>query len=176
MRRGRTVRKHGWTALLGALLSVVAAAWPSRAAMPSATQETGVWRLKCGNEKDVACQLVQYASLRLGEPPLFLVTITRDEKSGKRFGIVTTPLRVYLAPGIRIAVDRKRPFKAAFELCDERGCHAGFRFDGALASAFRKGERADVTVWTAKDKAVVIPVSLEGFSTALQKLESGERP
>ena len=159
--------------LLAALVPVSLA----RAAAPAPSQTAGVWLVKCGGEENRAsCQLVQYAALRLGEPPLFLVTISRDAKNGKRFGIVTAPLRVYLAPGVRIAVDRKRPFKAAFELCDETGCHAGFRFEGAVADAFRKGGRAEITVWTAKDKAVVFPLALDGLSKALEQLEGAKTP
>ncbi|MCA0256080.1 MAG: invasion associated locus B family protein [Proteobacteria bacterium] len=159
--------------LLAALMPVSLA----HAASPTPAPATGVWIAKCDDEASRAsCQLVQYAALRLGEAPLFMVTISRDAKTGKRFGIVTAPLRVYLAPGVRIVVDRKRPFKAAFELCDEAGCHAGFRFEGAVADAFRKGSRAEISVWTAKDKAVVFPLALNGLSAALETFEGAKNP
>lgn len=174
-RRNGSALRIALASSIALTLACKASAASPPAATP-ATQETGVWRTTCGEGADAPCQLVQYAALRLGEPPLFLMSVTRDAKTGKPFGIVTTPLRVYLAPGLRIAVDGKRPFKVLFELCDETGCHAGFRFDGAIAEAFRKGAKADVTVWTAKDKAVVVPVALDGFSKAYEQLKEGERP
>ena len=120
--------------------------------------------------------MMQAAAATPGERPIFLATISKDAASGHMIGIITAPLRVYLAPGIRIRIDGNRPFKAAFELCDEAGCHAGFRAEGAVLQALRRGKRAEVTVWTGKERAVVFPLALSGFAAAFAEVEGGKAP
>lgn len=100
--------------------------------------------------------------------PAFLITVSQQHNDN--VALITVPLRSYLAPGIEIRVDGGRPFKANYELCDEAGCHAGFKLGGAVLNAFRKGTIAWVRVWNASDKAADFPVSLNGFSAAFAGL------
>ncbi|WP_457814081.1 invasion associated locus B family protein [Sinorhizobium meliloti] len=113
---------------------------------------------------------------RNGAPPAFLLTVTPASDGSGEFAIITAPQRVYLVPGIEIRVDKRRPFKALFELCDDAGCHAGFKLAGPVLDAFRRGAAAKVRIWTAKDKAVEFAVSLNGFSKALEGLKRGGKP
>lgn len=84
---------------------------------------------------------------------------------------MTTPLSVYLVPGVELAVDGGRPFKANFELCDTAGCHAGFRLSGTVLAAFQKGQIAQMRIWVSKSRAIEVPVSLKGFSRGVQMLK-----
>lgn len=126
------------------------------------------WRVLCqpSEETKTTCQMLQSASASEDGLTVFLLSISPGEEDGASYAVVTVPLGVYLAPGVEIRVDRRRPFKVLYEICDRAGCHAGFKLSGSVLSAFRNGLDAKVRVWTAKTQAVEFPVSLRGFSAA----------
>ena len=125
------------------------------------------WRVLCQvSNEATTCQMLQSASAGAEGPAVFLLSISPGQDADTSYGVVTVPMGVYLAPGIEIHVDRRRPFKVLYEICDRAGCHAGFRVSGSVLSAFRQGIDARVRVWTAKTRAVDFPVSLRGFSAA----------
>ncbi|WP_150526562.1 invasion associated locus B family protein [Roseibium sediminis] len=127
------------------------------------------WQVTCVPQGEGrACQMVQTAAASKGGQAIFLLSISRGQEgvSENDFAVMTVPVGVYLAPGIEIRVDNKRPFKVLYEVCDRAGCHAGFKLSGVVLTAFQKGIEAKVRVWTARSKAVEFPVSLRGFSNA----------
>jgi invasion protein IalB len=125
------------------------------------------WRVLCQPSGETStCQMLQSASASEDGPTVFLLSISPGEDAGTSYAVVTVPVGVYLAPGIEIRVDRRRPFKVLYEICDLSGCHAGFKLSGSVLNAFRQGVDAKVRVWTAKTQAVEFPVSLRGFSAA----------
>ena len=125
------------------------------------------WRVLCQSSSEAGtCQMLQSASASEGGPAVFLLSISPGEEAGTSYGVVTVPIGVYLASGIEIRVDRRRPFKVLYEICDRAGCHAGFRLSGSVLNAFRQGIDAKVRVWTGRSQAVDFPVSLRGFSAA----------
>ncbi|EEE35170.1 Invasion associated locus B protein [Rhodobacteraceae bacterium KLH11] len=129
------------------------------------------WRVLCQSAaQSTVCQMVQSVAVREDGPPVFLLSVSTDEDTGQSYAVMTVPVGVYLAPGIELNVDKRRPFKVLYEVCDQLGCHAGFRMDGDVLSAFRKGLEVRVRVWTARDKAVDFPVSLYGFTAAYERL------
>lgn len=129
------------------------------------------WQVQCGDE-DQNCQMLQVASASEDTASVFLLSISRGQGGADDFAVLTVPLGVYMAPGIEIRVDQRRPFKVLYEICDQNACYAGFRLSGAALTALRQGLDAKVRVWTAKTEAVEFPVSLRGFSAAYQHYQS----
>lgn len=130
------------------------------------------WRVLCAQKgDDNACQMIQTASVSEGQTPVFLMSIGSDKNHKGEFAVITVPIGVYLANGIEIRVDKRRPFKVLYEVCDQTGCHAGFKLSGTALKAFKAGYDAKVRVWTGKTKAVEFPVSLRGFSKGLSYLK-----
>lgn len=131
------------------------------------------WRVLCQPALQVTtCQMLQSASAGEDGNAIFLLSISPGEDTGASYGVVTVPVGVYLAPGIEIRVDHRRPFKVLYEICDRTGCHAGFKLSGSVLSAMRNGLDAKVRVWTAKTQAVEFAVSLRGFSAAYRYYQS----
>ncbi|WP_286906373.1 invasion associated locus B family protein [Roseovarius sp.] len=135
-------------------------------ALPEAEVFTD-WRVLCQQgESGRTCQMLQSASAGNAAASVFLLSISPGQVAGTSYAVVTVPVGVYLAPGIEIRVDHRRPFKALYEICDRTGCHAGFKLSGKVLDAFRQGLDAKVRVWTGQSQAVEFPVSLRGFSAA----------
>lgn len=131
------------------------------------------WRVLCQPvEQNAVCQMMQSVAAEESGPPVFMLSVSDDEDTGQSYAVMTVPVGVYLAPGIELHVDNRRPFKVLYEVCDQLGCHAGFRMDGDVLSAFRKGLEVKARVWTARDKAVDFPVSLRGFTAAYNQFRT----
>ncbi|WP_170419203.1 invasion associated locus B family protein [Ruegeria atlantica] len=129
------------------------------------------WRVLCQPAAEsTVCQMVQSVAAEENSPPIFLMSVSEAEGTGQSYAVMTVPVGVYLAPGIELHVDNRRPFKVLYEVCDQLGCHAGFQMNGNVLSAFRKGLEVKARVWTARDKAVDFPVSLRGFTAAYRHL------
>lgn len=142
-----------------------------------------------------SCRMVQQHALEKNGKALFIFSIvprsenfsvsssknlkTKKKKVGSAkgssaksgyFGIITVPSQVYLAPAILMQVDKKRSFKILYEICNEAGCHGGFKMSKQVLRAFRKGETAVVRFWTAANQALDVKVSLKGFVKAYDAL------
>jgi invasion protein IalB len=142
--------------------------------MPPGDQVFGSWRIKCPTINAMhQCQMIQAVSLSKGDAIPFLLSIMARSDERARYAVITVPIGVYLSNGVEIVVDQGRPFKVLFEVCDQRGCYAGFKLDDPVLSAFMAGQTARFRVWTAKAQAVDFPVSLSGFTAgwrAFQKV------
>ncbi|WP_170334046.1 invasion associated locus B family protein [Ruegeria arenilitoris] len=141
---------------------------------PQPTEEVfSDWLVLCQPaERDAVCQMMQSVAAEENGPPVFLMSVSDDENTDRSYAVMTVPVGVYLAPGIELHVDNRRPFKVLYEVCDQFGCHAGFRMEGDVLSAFRKGLEVKARVWTARDKAVDFPVSLRGFTAAFSRFST----
>lgn len=142
--------------------------------LPVSEQVFDDWRITCvTTSTPPQCQMLQAVAVQEGEAPAFLLTLSGRPEEQAHYGVITVPVGVYLANGIEIFVDKRQPFKVLFEVCDQKGCFAGFKLEGAVLNAFKAGQAARFRVWTAKTQAVEFPVSLKGFTagwTALQKV------
>ena len=167
MRRGRL---NQLAMSFGLILFQSAAS--AQVAEPQPTEEVfSDWRVLCQPSKQgETCQMVQSAAAQTDGPPVFLMSVS--EATDQSYAVMTVPVGVYLAPGIELHVDNRRPFKVLYEVCDQLGCHAGFRLSGDVLSAFRRGLDVRARVWTARDKAVDFPVSLRGFIAAHNRLQA----
>lgn len=143
--------------------------WHTYAAAQPAADD---WQVTCPAAG--RCQLTQAPVAPDGGVPHFLMAVSKAD-TGQLYGVVTAPLSVYLVPGIEFQVDQRRPFKALYEICDNLGCHAGFKFSGTVLEAFRKGNSARLRIAVSKTKAIDVSLSLKGFSEGPKKLEE-QRP
>ncbi len=149
------------------------AALAQEAEPPSADEVFSDWRVLCQPvEQDVACQMIQSVAAEENGPPVFLLSVSDDEDTDLSYAVITVPVGVYLAPGIELHVDKRLPFKVLYEVCDQLGCHAGFRMNGDVLAAFRRGLEVKARVWTARDKAIDFPVSLRGFTAAYNRFRT----
>lgn len=149
--------------LLSSVLPVAAGAAPAK------DRVFGDWTLRCA----ASCQMFQTASLAEGAQNTLLLSLAPGEGDGAYYGVLSVPLGVYLVPGTEIRVDRRRPFRVLYEICDHAACHAGFRLSGDVLAAFRKGLEAKVRVWVAREQAAEFTLSLRGFSDCFAALQQG---
>lgn len=135
---------------------------------PPVLERFNDWELVCPSPD--TCRIGQRLASPETNETLFVITALRASEGGPFVGIVSVPLRGYLAPGIELRVDGGRAYRILYETCDPAGCHAGFPLEGAVLDAFRRGLDARFRVWTAQERPVDVGVSLRGFTRALEAL------
>jgi invasion protein IalB len=154
-----------------ALLLLVVAGSPAMAQGPV---RHGDWELGCDTQgsstASASCKITQRQSV--AGTTVFAMTVLPAADGKTLAGIVSVPLGGYLAPGIELQVDRKKPFRLLYETCNATGCHAGFAMAGRVLADLEGGRQASVRVWTAKTKPVDVKVSLEGFDRAIAALKA----
>ncbi|SFL17984.1 Invasion protein IalB, involved in pathogenesis [Pseudovibrio ascidiaceicola] len=130
------------------------------------------WSVECA----AGCKLLPNRASSTIDPEQFKIIVVWRKSAGTSFALMSVPIGVYLASGILISVDGKRPYKALYELCDQTACHAGFKLSGAVLEAFKRGRSATIRIWLKKDRIVEFPVSLKGFTQAYADFQAqGER-
>ncbi|WP_194164681.1 invasion associated locus B family protein [Microvirga thermotolerans] len=146
---------------------------------PSRAERFADWEVVCSSTlhaesstppSKTNCQAVQRLTAQGSEETVFALTVVRDDQRVP-VAIVSIPLGGYIARGIELSVDGKKPYKVLVETCNAAGCHAGFPLSGQIAKEFRSGKLASFRLWSAKDKSADVTVSLKGFAEALARLE-----
>lgn len=149
------------------------------------------WRARCETLKDEAgkevrqCHIFQAIDLKNkkldialgppdGERALRLLTFQiahNPTKPGQIVAILTTPLGTSLLPGMRIKVDEGKELRFPFERCLTIGCRVAMVLDDNLITQMKRGNKAFVLFHDMRGKGISLPVSLSGFTAALNSLK-----
>ena len=133
----------------------------------------GKWQVLCdakarqAKDKGASCRMAQSVLARDGALRIFLLRIYRGETP---VALVTTPMGIFLKPGLSLAVDRNPGRVFSFETCDEQGCHAGIALSEALIEEFRQGRLAVFRFYDGARNQIAVPIVLEGFRPAFEAL------
>jgi invasion protein IalB len=107
------------------------------------------WQISClTGAPPSQCQMLHAAATQEDDSSAFRLTLSSGAEDKAPYGVITVPVGVYLANGIEIFVDGRRPLKVLFEICDQRGCYAGIfaEIDIMPASATHVEPRSQVPV------------------------------
>jgi invasion protein IalB len=133
------------------------------------------WALNCsGASQDEAlvCRLSQTVVLKESGKVLTEVTFVFPATSSEPQLNVKLPLGVLLSAGTEISVDGETPQKLGFRTCDRNGCYAQASVSPQMLTSLRKGRSLTVEFKDLSDKTVRLPLSLDGFGDAYDKLKS----
>lgn len=127
------------------------------------------WELRCVRTESGIdpCQLYQLlkdgSGNSVAEVGLFTLPAGGEAVAG---ATVIAPLETLLTAGLRIGVDTAQPKVYPFSFCSAAGCVARVGFTAAEIDAFKKGNKAIVTIVpaVAPDNTVALEVSLKGFT------------
>ena len=132
----------------------------------------GDWKLLCGVGKKTAdrndrCRVSQSVISEKTKARLFLVRVFKGTPA---VAMVSTPHSIFLKPGLVVKIDDHSSRAFSFETCNEDGCHIGIPLNPLLSAELRSGKRAVFHFFDGAQHRVSIPVSLNGFSNALNAL------
>lgn len=167
--------RHG-RALLGALLALVCLAAPASALAQGGNVKAthGAWQVNCGKPPGSAqerCALVQSVTAE-DRPNVGLTVILLKTVDGKRRLLrVVAPLGVLLPTGLGLKIDDKDVGNAPFLKCGKVGCIAEVVLQDDLVKKFQAGSTAMFIIFQTPEAGIGIPISLNGFASALTSIK-----
>lgn len=141
----------------------------------SVVREThGAWQVSCRTPpgaKEEKCALVQSVTAEdrpnVGLTVVFYRAIGEDKKLLR----VVVPLGVLLPTGLGLKIDEQDVGNAPFLKCSKRGCVAEVVLQDEVIAKLKKGTNAMFIIFDTPEAGIGIPVSLQGFSTAIEGLK-----
>lgn len=140
------------------------------------------WQILCnrfgeGEQEQEVCEM--YKLLETDDGPIAELSIAAlPEGSQFPAGMtVTTPLETFLPAGVVVRIDSGQPRQEPFLVCMVIGCIARIGLDESEVSAMQRGVNAFVTIASiaAADQPIELPVSLLGFTAALEDLRARQQ-
>tara|TARA_Y100001935_G_C17311802_1_gene517274 strand:- start:13235 stop:13759 length:525 start_codon:yes stop_codon:yes gene_type:complete len=144
----------------------------------------GDWAKKCEtakireqNKEGVTdkkiCYVFQNVSNKESGQIIMQVRIGYPASNDSPVIIVTLPLGALLPPGAGFLAEGSDPLKLPFLACGREGCTTvGQPIKSKMLEAMKKGDRAAVRVSLMNQKVINLPVSLKGFTRALNSIKS----
>lgn len=150
------------------------------AAQERASEVVSSWRLMCGEPGVVAseakgCRVVAGAELAKEPRRVVALSFSAGTKKGDLLGLLGMPLGSYLAAGAVLQIDRRRPYKILFEVCESDGCWAGFPVPRDMRADLGKAKDLRLRVWTAPDRSALVRIPLAGLGEKLDRVAEGGR-
>ena len=161
------------------LACILAAAWvasahPARAEEGTVKAQHGDWQVVCkpppAGAKGEVCALVQSVSAE-DRQNVGLTIYFQKFSNGNRVLRVFAPLGVLLPTGIGLKIDNADVGHAPFLRCQSFACYAQVVADDALVGKFKNGKTAMFVIFLSEEAGIGIPVSLNGFSQAIEALK-----
>ena len=135
------------------------------------------WELRCIRVESGAepCQLYQLLKdgqgTSVAEIGLFSLPEGGEAAAG---ATIIVPLETLLTQGLRLGIDAAQPKIYPFTFCSQVGCVARVGFTAEEVDAFRKGNKAVLTIVpaVAPDQTVALDVSLAGFTAGFEAVKA----
>ena len=130
------------------------------------------WSVVCQVKSDAtACAVRQVQASKQTNQTVLAIEILGTPKD-KLSGFMLLPLGLVLANGAQLKIDDGDAGVAiAFSTCLPQGCVVPLDLDGDMAARLRAGKTLTVSmVATDSNRSLALPVSLKGFSNALDRV------
>lgn len=117
------------------------------------------------------CQITQTLNEKESNNPIMQVAVGYLPEQENPVAAITLPLGIWLPPGLQLQVDEGKKGRVPLDTCVPGGCRAGIELDAEFLASMKKGNELKVTFGGGNRKPLTIPVSLQGFSAALDALK-----
>lgn len=155
--------------LLAAIIAV-----PVMALQPG--EEFGQWTTKCVSNGDGAdaCHIFQKVVVEGEGDSEKAVQMSVGFAPGEStpVTVLRMPLGLWLTHGVVLTVDGGESQQFPVQICAPAGCQTTLQLEADMLETLKQGSRLDVTTFNARQEAVRVPISLEGFAAAVSALQS----
>jgi len=118
------------------------------------------------------CEMYQSVSESENGQTVFEVVIGYPQGAESPIALFNLPLGMRLPPGVQMQVDDNEPVRFAIQICLTSGCRGDIALDDSLVSQMRAGAEATLTIADPQGRGIELPLSLSGFSAALDEVEA----
>ena len=159
-------------AALGFLLAACLA--PAAASAQGAVRAShGDWQIRCDTPPGAPaeqCAAVQSVTAEDRQNVGLTVIVLRTADRQLRLLRVLAPLGVLLPSGLSLKVDDQDLGRAGFVRCLPNGCVAEVVMEDKLVDQLKNGKTATCIIFQTPEQGIGIPISLQGFGEAIDKL------
>tara|TARA_R100001230_G_C5686714_1_gene196463 strand:- start:1219 stop:1842 length:624 start_codon:yes stop_codon:yes gene_type:complete len=130
------------------------------------------WLVECFERNEIGqeCQVYQRVIMNNGSAIAMVATLAFVPPENYLGIQVALPLGIDLKRGATITIDDDASLDVGISRCTQQGCLFEGTVTDALEMALREGEAASVTVTVPSEGNFTIPLSLNGFSAALDEI------
>ncbi len=131
------------------------------------------WSANCvtdGRKGNLECLMQQRVVMTNTGQLLASMTVRIPDNNRRPFAAVQVPFGINLPDGLKLEVGNAALENLAFRTCDGGGCYAEGELKDNTIASLRKAESVNVVVKDLSGREVKVPVSLEGFSAAFDKI------
>jgi invasion protein IalB len=133
------------------------------------------WVVTCAPGSDPAkttCQMTQVLFAEQSGQPIVSAVIRRQAEDRRMGMLLTLPHGLYFPPGLTITIDHGEATNVAIQTSDQNGAYAALPLSDELITAMKLGKSLNVAMRFADGRDMVVPLTLSGFTAALEKLTS----
>lgn len=160
--------------LMAVIATLMLTGWAETPAAAPEAKTFGGWTVRCRDQSNKAlpaCDISQAATKRDTGETLLTTSFTYLVAQKKYVGQVVLPLGFLIQPGILIRLDEKTDIKDwKIIRCTDRGCFVEKAMEAEALKPFRSGKSGVVVVINIDGKGVGYPLSLDGFSAAIDEM------
>ena len=161
--------------LIGALAAIALAAASQEAADPAKkADQHSAWASRCTSNsrgQPLECVLEQRAIARGTRRVIAIITIRLPSETRKPVTMIQLPVGLFLPAGVNVDVDGDMAQNFPFQTCNATTCFVGFPLSDQLLKRMHNGGKFNVTFQYLNKKPVTLPMSLEGFTEAYNKIK-----
>ena len=117
------------------------------------------------------CQIVQTLTEESSDQPVMQMAVGYLPGNESPVGALLLPLGIWLPPGVELRVDEGNTGRIPVDTCDPAGCRAGVELDAEFLASMKKGNELNVTFGGRNRQGITVPISLKGFTAALDSLQ-----
>ncbi|TCP27326.1 invasion associated locus B family protein [Rhodovulum adriaticum] len=139
---------------------------------PDALRETfRDWTVQCETRKEQGrvCEMLQRVNHEESRSSILVFTLSFDAE-GNAVSVMITPFGLRLPEGVTVVIEDTEIGTYPFETCLSNGCIVLARFDEKQLRKMRAGAEGEVRGITRTGESFAIPISLWGFSAALDRM------
>jgi invasion protein IalB len=147
-----------------------AAAAPPAAAPGGAASDQPSWVKLCNTDpasKKELCLIIQELRAETGQ---FIASATIRQITGdpKISFIAAVPPGMLIQPGLRVQIDQGKQFPVKYGICFPNACYAELDVDDAFIASMKSGNQVIITTLSQQGKGVNFPLTLAGFTKAME--------
>jgi invasion protein IalB len=133
------------------------------------------WVVNCAsgaNAGALECQMSQNLTEAKTGQRVLTVTIRKQAKDGALAMLLALPHGLFIPAGASYQIDAGEKKSVAIQTSDQNGAYAAVPLDAALVAALKTGTNLNIGMESVTRKPVAIPLSLNGFTAAIDKLDA----
>ncbi|EHK59331.1 invasion associated locus B family protein [Allomesorhizobium alhagi] len=133
------------------------------------------WVVNCASGASggaLECQMSQNLTEAKTGQRVLTVTIRKQAKDGAMAMLLALPHDLFIPSGASYQIDAGEKKAVAIQTSDQNGAYAAVPLDAALITALKTGTNLNIGMESVTRKPVAIPLSLNGFTAAIDKLDA----